>query len=141
MFIVFLRDCNKTKTTTTKKNRQNKVCLCSIWAPHSLCYTSKRFYFWNKKDAHHSLAAIVCVLFCQCFNETKMRGFTGPIEEIILSVSRLNFSELSSRYTRSRSKCVSISLHDNFADFKWNLRLLDNIIFFIHKTKTFSQTI
>lgn len=37
-----------------------------------------------------------------------MRGFSGPIEEIILSVSRLSLSELSSRYARARSKSVSI---------------------------------
>lgn len=43
-----------------------------------------------------------------------MRGFTGPIEEIILSVSRLSFSDLSSRLPRSRSKCVSIlSFHSD----------------------------
>lgn len=39
-----------------------------------------------------------------------MRGFSGPIEEIILSVSRLSLSELSSRYARSRSKSVSIKI-------------------------------
>lgn len=40
------------------------------------------------------------------YGDREMRGFRGPIEEIILSVSRLNFSDISSRYTRSRSKCV-----------------------------------
>lgn len=46
----------------------------------------------------------VCV--SRCVNWT-MRGITGPIEEIILSVSRLNFANFQSRYARSRSKCVS----------------------------------
>lgn len=40
-----------------------------------------------------------------------MRGIAGPIEEIILSVSRLNLSNLPGRYTRSRSKCVSLHLN------------------------------